>query len=281
MSATTYWEGKKTAKLSAATVSGGWGRKAGSLKFANKVLATWAHDSRKLRSAGAKKALRNLEDMGRSLSIGGKLNWGGVKTMWDACQHLSANRGKWTDSYLSYYASGSYFGGYMDNVPYSLANFAANYDANVDKLVKLIKQQQKAVKGLKKAIENKPRVEWKTINEPLKQFDEYTKAIEPLMVMCPEGVGKKGWTYPKTIGKFTGAMDDLMSEVRKSGDIKTSVGVTALAFIVGECVPVFGSLYAEAIKGVPNAIRYFENIKYERNLMMAKVYGSSFKMYGR
>ena len=47
--------------------------------------------------------------------------------------------------------------------------------------------------------------------------------------------------------------------------------MTALAFIVGECVPVFDSLYAEAIKGVPNAIRFFEKIKVERNQVLVKV----------
>lgn len=279
MSATQYWNGQKLIKLSASNVRGSWARKKKGLDFVNKVFATWRRDSRGLRKRGPKKALKTLEDMGHTRGVAAIL-WMDVKTIWDACNHYDSNGRKWTDKVLASYGGGAYFGGFVDDVPWALTTFAEAYDANVKKLVALIKHQQTAVKGMKRAIENKPTVEWKTINEPLKKFDDYTKAIAPLMVMCPEGLGMKaGWTYPKTIAKYSGAMDDLMSEIRKSGDIKTSAAVTALAFIVGECVPVFGSLYAEAIKGVPNAIRYFENIKYERNHMMAKVYGSKFKMY--
>ena len=269
MLAISYWNGAKTGKLSAAKVKGGWGRQKKSIDFSNKVLATWSRNSRTLRKSGPKKALKTLENMGHGTSVGGKLRWSYVKTMWDVCNHLDANRGKWTDTDISFYGGGC-FGGYVDKVPYALAMFGGFYDENLQKLVKMIRHQQTAVKGLKKAIENKPTVEWKTINDPLKKFDEYTKAIEPLMVMCPEGVALKGWTYPKTIAKYTGAADDLMAEVRKSGDIKTAAAVTALAFIVGECVPVFGSLYAEAIKGVPNAVRFFEKIKWERNQVLVK-----------
>ena len=279
MSAITYWNGEITARLSSSNVKGAWGSKTLSTKFCNKVLKTWAHDSKGLRDTGPKSALKTLESMGHATTVGGKLRWSSVKSMWDACTHLNANNGGWTDTDLSFY-SGGVFGGFVDDVPYSLACFAQFYDENLNKLVELIQQQQEAVKGLKKAL-NKPRVDWKTINDPFKQFDDYTKAIEPLMVMCPESKALKGWTYAKTIAKYTGVADDLLSEVRKSGDIKTASAVTALAFIVGECVPVFGSLYAEAIKGLPNAIRFFEDIKADRNMIMAKVYGSDYKMYGR
>jgi len=280
MSASQYWNGDLLIKLSTSNVQGGWARDRKRLAFANKVFATWRRDARGLNKRGPKKAWNTLKDMGHTRGFLAAMSWMDVKTMWDACSHYHAKGRKWTDTSLASYGGGAYFGGFVDDVPWCLTTFAEAYDANVKKLVTLIKHQQTAVKGMKRSIENKPTVEWKTINDPLKKFDDLTKAIEPLMVMCPDGVGTKaGWTYPKTMAKYTGALDDLMSEVRKSGDIKTSAGVTALAFIVGECVPVFGSLYAEAIKGVPNAIRYFENIKYERNHMMAKVYGSKFKMY--
>jgi hypothetical protein len=278
MSAIGYWNGELYARLSSSNVKGAWGNKSLATKFANKVLATWAHDSRGLRRSGPASALKTLEAMGHAMSVGGKLRWSYVRTMWDVCVHLDANKGGWSDADLSYYGGGGAFGGFVDDVPYALACFAERYDENLNALVELIKKQQEAVKGLKKAM-NKSSIDWKTINDPLKQFDDYTKAIEPLMVMCPEGKALKGWTYAKTIAKYTGAADDLLAEVRKSGDIKTASAVTALAFIVGECVPVFGSLYAEAIKGLPNAIRFFEDIKADRNLLMAKVYGSQYKMY--
>ena len=279
-SASSYWMGEALIRLSAQTITASRLRNQASIKFSNQVFSTWRHDSKAVRATGAKKAQRTLEDMGHTRGFFAAINpMISVKTMWDACTHYAGNKQKWTDDNYSHYGSG-HFGGMVSDVPWCLATFAKAYDSNVNDLIALIKKQQSAVKGLKRAIENKPRVEWKTINDPLKQFDEYTKAIEPLMVTCPESKGLQSWNYAKTLGKYTGAADDLMAEVRKSGDVTTSAAVTALAFIVGECVPVFGSLYAEAIKGVPNAIRYFEDIKYERNHMMAKVYGSSFKMYG-
>ena len=281
MNPATYWSGDSLVKLTSSNVSASWGRKQAAIDFSNKVFATWQHDARAVRRANASKARKTLEDMGFTRGWFAAVNpMMSIKTMWDAFSHFAGNNGKWTDNNFGNYNGGS-FGGLMTDAPWCLCTFAHAYDANLNKIAELARKQQEAVQGLKRGIEGRSTVEWSTINEPLKKFDEYTKAIEPLMVMCPESKIKMGWDYTKTLGKYVGAMDDLMSELRKSGDLKTSAGVTALAFIVSTCVPVFGDLYAEAIKGLPNAIRFFENIKYERNHMMAQVYGSQYRMYER
>ncbi|MEZ5366081.1 MAG: hypothetical protein R2748_28045 [Bryobacterales bacterium] len=279
MSAYTYWNGEALIKLSSSNVTGGWINKPKAEAYVNKVFSTWRHDSKKLRKAGATAALETLESIGRTRGFMAAISLMEVKHFFDACIHYDKNGKKWTDPSLATYGGGTFFGGMVSDVPWALATFGEAYDANMDKLIALIKKQQEAVKGLKKGLEGKKIVQWKLINDPLKQLDEYTKAIDPLLVMCPESKLLSGYNHTKTLGKFTGAMDDVMTQMQKSGDVATAAGVTALGLVIAKYVPIFGDLYAEAIKGVPNAISFFENIKYERNMVMAKVYGSRYKMY--
>lgn len=214
-----------------------------------------------------------LESCGKSI---GYMLWG-VNNLFSSFTHLSANDGGWSDKTEGQY-NGGVFGGTVP-APWGICTYAHCIDKEMKKLADMFKTHAEQVKAIKEAA-SKPKIAWADVNKPLKTIDEYAKAAAPLIAIAP-GPIDTGVSWFKNISKFTDNMDSLLKEVASSGDVTTSAGVTALAVVVAECVPIFGDLYAEALKGVPNAIRYFEQIKQDRELIMAKVYGSSYQMYSR
>jgi len=277
----SYWQGGSLAKVSTATVPVIFS-KANSLAFMNAAFATWRNDMSRCISTGRSKAKQTLENMGRTRGAFSAMNpMISIKNLWDAFEHYDSSGSRWRDTNSWSYNGGRFNAGYVDSVPWALVTFANAYDANLAKIAEYARKHQEAVRKLKGAVEGKQIIPWEQVNGPLKLIDEYSKAVDPLLVMCPERQIMKGYSWTKNIASFTGAMDDVLKETAASGSVRQGSGVVALAFIVSKCVPAFGDLYAEAIKGVPNAIRFFEDIKWERNHMMAQVYGSQFRMYER
>ena len=281
MATYSYWEGSKLASVTQATVPAVF-NKPRSIEFMNAVFSTWRHDMCACIRQGRTGAKQTLEKLGRKQGIIASLPFGmSVRNLWDSFAHYDTQKCRWTDTNSSQYNGGVFLQGFVYDVPWALATFAEAYDANLQKIADYARKHQEAVRKLKGAVEGKKVIPWEQVNGPLKLIDEYTKCVDPLLVMCPESKIMKGYTWTKNVATFTGAMDDVMKETAASGSVKQGAGVVALAFIVSKCVPVFGDLYAEAIKGVPNAIRFFEEIKWQRNHTMAQVYGSQFKMYER
>ncbi len=276
----SYWDASRLAKVSGTTVPAAFNRP-NSITFINKVFFTWQHDMRRCQSRGKTKARQTLEAMGRTRGAFTAMNpMIAIKNLWDGFTHYDACGARWQDT-NSWSYNGGFFGSFTDSAPWALCTFADAYDANLKTIAELARKHEEAVRKLKGAVEGKQTIPWDQVNGPLKLIADYSKAVDPLLVMCPESKLKTGYDWAKNLAEFTGAMDDILKETAASGSVKQGAGVTALAFVISKSVPVFGDLYAEAIKGVPNAIRFFEEIKWQRNHMMAQVYGSQFKMYER
>jgi hypothetical protein len=274
-----YWDGTMLAKVSTSTVPSVFNQPR-SVTFMNQVFTTWYRDMRKLKARNHRTAIKTLEDMGRTRGGFTAVNpMIGIKNLWDGFAHYDACGKAWKDTNSWSYNGGALTNGFVNNVPWAMCTFAGAYDANLKKIADYAEKHKREVQKIRGALEGKNYVPWNLINEPLKMIDEYTKAVDPLLVMCPESKLKRGYDWTKNAATFSGALDDIMKETAASGNAGQASAVVALGVIVSKCVPIFGDLYAEAIKGLPNAIRFFEEIKWQRNHEMAKIFGSKFRMY--
>ncbi len=279
MSMYDYWGGTLCARVLDADLCLPFRGSAPSLAFMNKVFATWHHDINACNGQKHAAARATLEAMGKTAGAFTRMNlMMSVKDLYGCFRHYDANNRTWRDSNDALYGGGAFFGGCVNSAPWAMVTFADAYDANLKQIQDLIEKQKEQVARIKAGIKG-TTILWKEVNEPLKKFDEYTKAIDPLMVMCPEAVVKGSrYTWVKNFATLTGAMDDWMNASAASGSVGQSAAVVALSIIVSKCVPVFGDLYAEALKGVPNAIRFFENIKWERDHTLAQ-FGRQYQIY--
>ncbi len=274
-----YWDGTQCAQVSTNTVPGVF-RQQLSVSFMNAVFSTWCRDMRKLKAKNRSAAVKTLESMGRTRGAFTAMNpMISIKHLADAFAHYDANGKAWKDTNSWNYNGGAFSKGFIDKVPWAMCTFANAYDENLKTIAAYAEKHNEQVKKIKTALEGKNYVPWSQINDPLKKLDEYTKAVDPLLVMCPESTIKKGYDWTKNVATFTGAMDDIMKETAASGNAGQAAAVVALGVIISKCVPIFGDLYAEAIKGLPSAIRFFEDIKWQRNNEMAKIFGSKYKIY--
>ena len=277
MANSDYWRGARRAWLNDADVCSPFRGNASRLAYINRVFEVWHHDANACRNQRNYRALVTLENMGRTAGLSRLNPMIAIKDLEGCFDHLAANRGKWTDNNASFYGGGA-FGGFIDDIPWAMATFANAYDANVAEIQKLIEKQKEAALRIKAGIKG-TRILWSEVNDPLQKFDQYTKAIDPLMVMCPEAIVKgTRYTWAKNVATLTGAVDDWLKATAASGRTGESAALVALSVIVSKCVPVFGDLYAEALKGIPNAVRFFENIKWERDHTLAQ-FGKEYMIY--
>ena len=78
------------------------------------------------------------------------------------------------------------------------------------------------------------------------------------------GGSEKGGSISKLMGKWVGygakvhKYTSLYAKVKDSQNVKETLLVEAAAAIV-DTLPVFGSLYADVIRGIPNLVKFFEN----------------------
>ena len=275
----SYWDGSLQAKVDTGTACHPFNN-AAAVAFMNQVFATWYHDMNACKAKGRSAAKATLEAMGRTAGAFSRANpMIRIKDMWGAFDHFDNSGKRWMDTNAWSY-SGGHFGGFRSDLPWALVTFANCYDDNLKAIQKLAEKQKEQVNKINGILGSKSFIPWRELNDPLKKFDECTKAIDPLMVMCPEGVGKKGYSWTKTIASYSGVIDDVLKETAASGSVSQAVASQGLAFIIGKCVPVFGDLYAEALKGLPGAVRFFEDTKWQRNHELAK-FGKEYMIYDR
>ncbi len=275
----SYRDGSLRATVSTSTVCHPFNN-ATAVAFMNKVFSTWHHDMNACKPKSRAAALRTLEAMGRTAGAFSRANpMIRIKDLWHAFDPFDRNNKPWRDANEWSYHGGS-FGGFQSSLPWALVTFAKAYDENLNTIAALVEKQKAQATKIVSLLAGKNFIPWRELNDPLKKFDEATKAIDPLMVMCPEGLGKKGFSWTKTIASYTGVIDDVLKETAASGSVNQAVASQALAFIVGKCIPVFGELYAEALEGLPTAIRFFEDIKWQRNHELAK-FGKDYMIYDR
>jgi hypothetical protein len=198
--------------------------------------------------------------------------WGWNDLKW-CFEHMAKNGGKYLDDTWNGWKG-------ICNIPMGVSNFLDEIEKRGGKFSRSISDFN--------ALKDKARREaeagrWKECGETMGKIKTNLDTYGPYLWVCIPGNPGQAPKYVELIGKcigYAGTVHGVLSKgldaeaalhkLRFDPNAKRDLFVETMAGIVGG-LPIFGQLYAEAIRGVPNAIDYFRKIARERDAMIEQI----------
>jgi hypothetical protein len=223
-------------------------------------------------SEHAKKKIRDLQyAMQKDIRSAADL-WGWNDLKW-CFGHLEKNNGKYLDDTWNGWKG-------ICNIPMGVSNFLDKVEERGGQFARSISEFN--------ALKDKARREaeagrWKECGETMEKVKSNLETYGPYLWVCIPGNTGDAPKYVGLIQKcvgYAGAIHGVLSKglaaeaalhkLRFDPNVKQDLFVETMAGIVGS-LPVFGSLYAEVIRGVPGLIAYFKKIARERNAALEQI----------
>jgi len=266
---TDYWAGNRLAHLERTDISAGWGSGSHSgtrIVFVNEVFQFW-HDARQnIRScldATHKQAMtRELEDAGRT-------GWGvGLNDdLEEAFQHITNNRGRWTDNYTTNYFGGQnkvFRRGGLVEAPGSVVTFANAVDGKFATLRSAMNDFNQQTQTLDRQLTTS-RTDWDTIGTALTQVKNWGERAKPFLWARPRVQARVG-----TAVSFTNALGNIHSglttytSARRAGFPQGPAAAIGVLRTAVSYVPVLGNYYGGMVDLIPNLRTWFSNLIEQR-----------------
>ncbi|MDX2270213.1 MAG: hypothetical protein NW208_19080 [Bryobacter sp.] len=188
-------------------------------------------------------------------------------------KHMYENNGSFYDDNWDGYK------GYC-NIPMGVSNFIQTIEKRGGKFSQsasdFLRAQQEAQRQAKLG-------QWEKVGEQLGSIKSNLETYGPYLWVCIPGNPGKAPHYVELIakcidyaGQIHGTLDkglkaeQTLDRAKNDPNFKKDLFVETMAAVVGR-LPVMGPLYAEVIKGVPNAIAYFTKIAKERDATINEI----------
>lgn len=173
-------------------------------------------------------------------------------------QHLAANNGEWKDDCWDGYEG-------KCNIPRGIGHFykeikkrrndASHHLGKISSYRKWRSYQQK-LNGMKQM------EKWEKMGKEIGYTEKALKEVTPFVWAVVGGCEKVG-SMAKLMGQWVGYgakvhnYMTLYAKIKDSQHVKETLYLEAAAAVVNT-VPIFGSLYADVIRGIPNLVKFFE-----------------------
>ncbi len=214
-----------------------------------------------------------------------KMRWAMEKDLKSSCDQWGYNDLYWCFQHI-YKNNGSYRDDTWDgwkgicNIPIGVSNFIQLVESKGGKFAQSAGDFTRAQNEVKRLAE---AGRWEAVGEQLEKVKGTIEDYGPYMWVCIPGNPGKAPRYVELISQcidYAGQIHGVLSKGLKAEqglhamkfdpNFKRDLFVETLAAVVGR-LPVMGSLYAEAIRGVPGAIDYFKKIARERDAAIEQI----------
>lgn len=213
----------------------------------------WQIDSRKLNLEAQRKIVDLRSKMEKDI-LAAADKWHQSDLKW-CFKHLAKNKGFWKDDSWNGWKG-------ICNLPVGVHDFLSTVEERGRKVIDSYAEWQHYQANLRQLAQAK---QWEKLGPQLdmagKVLDKVTPQIWVALGASKETAASRGGLVCKWVG-FAGIVHNCLSTYLKvryheSGAERAALAEAAALVVQG--LPIFGQLYADVIRGIPNLMRFFEN----------------------